>query len=80
MAKFELDKYELERAEVWNEKHLQEFHKSKEPYCGAIGGRVSYEIIYTSLGYIIRINCLICRNTGKKLKEYSEDTTDYTDW
>lgn len=58
--KFELDEDESAKLKAWNEKHLKEAHKGEEPYCGAIGGRVSFMITSTSMGMLLSAECGVC--------------------
>ena len=59
------------RFREWNKAHLDERHGGKEPYSGAIGGRVSFRLTSTSLGMIVSAEC----SCGA-----SECLTDFSDW
>lgn len=58
--KFELDEAERAKLDAWNKKHLEVAHKGEEPYCGAIGGRVSFMITSTSMGMLLSAECGVC--------------------
>lgn len=79
--KFELDKDEQKRLSDWDKKHLLKFHNNEEPYCGAIGGRISFIICPTSIGQMLHVRCDSCswRNDLKK-EDWNECLTDFSDW
>lgn len=58
--KWELDDHEHREFVAWNEKHLSERHSGKEPYAGAIGGRLTFSVTGTSLGEIVAVKCGLC--------------------
>lgn len=78
--KFELDKGERARFDLWNTMHLETLHHGQEPYGGAIGGRISFIITGTSIGQILGVECCSCKSTGKPREVYSECLTDFSDW
>jgi hypothetical protein len=80
MAQLILDEEETEKVLEWNTHHLKECHGGEEPYCGAIGGRISYRVGYTSLGSTLRVTCDLCKVQNKKVSEYEHDLTDYGSW
>lgn len=69
--KFELDEGEQARYDAWYKQHLEKHHADEEPYCGAIGGRISYVITPTGLGEMLTVQCGICvqENLKKRVVE-----------
>lgn len=57
---WKLDEGETKRFVEWNEKHKAEKHSGKEPYAGAIGGRLTFSVTPTSLGEIVSVKCGLC--------------------
>lgn len=57
---WKLNEHELVKFKEWNEKHLSERHKGKEPYAGCIGGRLTFSVTGTSLGDITSVKCVLC--------------------
>lgn len=84
--RFELNAEEKSRYEQWNEKHLKLAHGGVEPYTGAIGGRVSFRIVGTSIGEIVSAECGFCMAVdGLNRRELLEAgaaivLTDFSDW
>lgn len=58
--KFELSEDERSRFREWNQGHLKNRHGGKEPYGGAIGGRLTFMITGTSIGQILSVKCASC--------------------
>lgn len=54
---YRLSETELKTLKEWDERHLDERH-GKEPYAGAIGGRLSYIFTPTGLGVISKVKCM----------------------
>ncbi len=75
IMRFELTEAELGSFVKWNEDHLSAVHGGEEPYCGAIGGRLTFSFTCTSLGDITKVKCGLCK--GKSAKH---DMTDYSTW
>lgn len=65
---FELSSQEEINLENWNTEHLKEKHKGKEPYSGAIGGRLTFLFTSTGIGVFCKVRC----SCGVE-----EDLTDY---
>lgn len=78
--KFELNDKERDAFRFWDVMHLHQFHGGKEPYTGAIGGRVSFVVTDTSLGRILRAECGVCKRLGREETYYRVDLTDYEAW
>lgn len=84
---FEIEGAELDKLEAWNELHLKTehpegatIHGGKEPYCGAIGGRLGYKFIPTGLGVITIAYCGLCASKQPKPATAELDLTDYDSW
>lgn len=78
MAEFKLDERECKLFDEWYTKHLIDNHYGEEPYGGAIGGVLRYEIVYTSIGQIVRAVCSIC--DVRKIENSRIDLSDYDSW
>jgi hypothetical protein len=78
--RFELDKDERARFDAWDKQHVIKHHGDKEPYCGAIGGRVSFVITNTSMGQILGAQCGVCLQKGKPREDFHVTLTDFSDW
>lgn len=78
--KFQLDDDERKRLDEWDSKHLDDHHEGEEPYCGAIGGRVTFTLTSTGLGLILGVECGVCRAKGKPREVYRETLTDLSEW
>lgn len=92
--KFELDVDEQKLFDEWDAKHLAEAHDNEEPYCGAVGGRITFRITPTSIGTMLSAECTVCKhnalrarvlgalfdNTAKASASYSVSLIDMTDW
>ena len=69
--RFELDKGQESEYEEWKTKHDK--HCKLRGKDGAIGGRISFKFIPTSLGCIVRIKCA-CNSSDSELDlSHSED-------
>ena len=68
---FGLYKEQIEEASAWREKHIQDKHKGKHPYAGAIGGAFGWRFIPTGLGDIAVYFCMC----GEEI-----DVTDTDNW
>ena len=66
--KFELDDNELVRLLAWLTEHDK---NCPMIYCGAIGGRLSYEFTPTGLGCVVIVRCA-CKA--------EINLTDYSEW
>lgn len=85
---FVIEGAELEKLEAWNELHLKAEHPEgdtrfgggKEPYTGAIGGRLGYTFIPTGLGVIVKAYCGLCYRKDPKPETAECDLTDYDSW
>lgn len=53
---FSISRKEKQAIEEWKRKHINEKHNG-DSYCGAIGGRFTYEFVPTSIGDIGSIRC-----------------------
>jgi hypothetical protein len=86
---FRISDKEKQNLKEWNTKHLEECHNGKEPYSGAIGGRISYTFTPTSLFTSVSVKCGFCKNSDlnitdmnwvdedmKALKEMNRDAKD----
>ncbi len=58
--RWELDAFERKELEAWDKAHLADAHDGKEPYSGAIGGRLTFMVTGTSLGEIVKVRCCLC--------------------
>jgi hypothetical protein len=58
--KFELDEKAMQSFAKWNEAHIKDRHGGKEPYAGAIGGRITFSFGDTSLGRVSSVKCELC--------------------
>lgn len=47
----------------WDAKHLKERHNGKVSRIGAIGGRISFTFVDTSIGQIVNVNCGACQES-----------------
>lgn len=75
--KFQLDEHELKKLEEWNKMHINKCHNGREPYSGAIGGRIEYIFSHTSIGTMVSAQCCMCKG---KDDSSSIDLTDYSNW
>jgi hypothetical protein len=73
VAKLTLDDDETKKLLKWNEDHLKDCHGGKEPYAGAIGGRLTYHLTHTGLGTVVKVVCAFCLDKPG-------DLTDYDSW
>lgn len=71
--KFELDNEERATFNDWNAQHLLKFHGGGEPYGGAIGGRLTFEITGTSIAQFLSVRCNACRHRAR-----ADSTLDLT--
>lgn len=78
MATFQLDKDEETRFSEWNEIHLKNHHGGKEPYGGAIGGRLRWTFSPTTIGTITKVTCTMCLKHHENV--HTADLTDYDLW
>ncbi len=69
---FELDSKQVDAFAKWDAEHLKEAHGGKHPYCGAIGGRLTFYFTSTSIGQIAKVACGLCNAV--------HDLTDYDSW
>lgn len=65
---FSLSEQQQAQYKAWNEVHLADQHHGKEPYLGAIGGRVTYAFTQTSIGCMVKVSCAC--GAEKDLSEY----------
>lgn len=76
MANLTFTDIEREKFKVWNAQHLADHHGGNEPYSGAIGGRISYTLCFTSIGEVVKATCAFCKD-----HEYGTvDMSDYDSW
>lgn len=76
----ELTTKEKAELEKWNQEHLKEQHDGKEPYCGAIGGRLTFTFCMTTLGGISGVECNLCNAANKGKLVYMHCLSDFADW
>jgi hypothetical protein len=84
-VKFELNEYERAAFKNWNAAHVEAAHNGVEPYAGAIGGRVSFRIVSTSIGDIVSAECGFCCTAKGRDDEALKSgaavvLTDFSDW
>jgi hypothetical protein len=72
MATVLMDEEESAAVKKWNEEHLAAKHAGREPYAGAIGGRITYIVGYTTIGSILKVRCESCNE--------ETDLTNYDLW
>lgn len=66
---------ELRKLAEWRDAHLAEHHGGVEPYGGAIGGRLTFEITETSIGEMVAVRCNACRDKARNVSHC--DLTDF---
>lgn len=71
---------EQKRLQEWDEEHLKSHHGGREPYGGAIGGRITYSVTYTGLGIVFKVKCGSCVASDKPKEVYEKDLSDYNSW
>lgn len=70
-AAFYLYKEQVDEANAWRKKHIDEKHSGKHPYAGAIGGAFGWKFIGTGLGQIAIHYCMC----GEEV-----NVTDFDNW
>ena len=78
--KFLVTEEERESFRIWNEEHLAKYHASKEPYCGAVGGRVTFAFTPTSLGTMVGAECGYCLSRKVDRLDCTCCLTDFSYW
>ncbi len=78
--KFELDASERLEFDEWNAAHLAEHHGGREPYSGAIGGRVTFRVTPTSIGQILSVECSTCALRQMPRETHTQCITDFSTW
>ena len=70
-----LSKFERDKLNAWDAAHLDAHHSNVEPYGGAIGGRLTFEITVTSIGEMVVVRCNACRDKARDVSHC--DLTDF---
>jgi len=68
---FVISGLQIDKLTSWLNKHDKKCRFAKPGNCGAIGGRLQYSFVPTSIGEVIKVTCAC----GKEV-----DLSDYEDW
>lgn len=77
---FHVSQKEIAEYYRWSREHHEKHHGGKYPYCGAVGGQMTFTFVSTGLGQIAGVECNVCHAKGMDKLDYMNCITDFEDW